>query len=118
MARLSALLKETYDEREALAVDISVAESELTIAARRGGGAFLCLQAGGVFDNPEALDTFRMDNKWSISAPLASNGICNPLRINVESISCVRRYNIGIGTLYAMPIYEYLCAERNLLILR
>jgi hypothetical protein len=35
MARLSALLKETYDEREALAGDIATAYREATIAAQR-----------------------------------------------------------------------------------
>src|ERR1035437_113056 len=52
-----------------------------------------------------------MRNKYTTSATHASNGTCNPHRINAESTSCVWRYNIGIGTHYAMPIYEYLCAD-------
>jgi hypothetical protein len=66
----------------------------LNLLRQRARGRSFCLWRRQCFDNPKALDTFRMDNKWRMSAPLASNGICNPLRLNVESTSCVRRYNM------------------------
>src|ERR1039458_2535553 len=87
---------------------------------KRGGRVFLSLETGSVFDNPKALDTSRIHNKYTTSAPLAPNGTCNYLTFNVESTSCVLRYNnlmtrlLGLIVLFA----GFACAQNRVYELR
>src|ERR1019366_8102033 len=63
-------------------------------AGRSGGRGLFASGDGSVFlDNPEALDTSRIHNKYTTSAPLASNGTSKCPRFNAESTSCVPGYN-------------------------
>src|ERR1039458_9215645 len=63
------------------------------VARSVADGVLFRLEAGGVFANPKALDTFRIHNKYTTSDSHAPNGTCKHCRINAESISCVLRYN-------------------------